>query len=202
MVPNRVLAEKGTETVKLNKSQKKESYKVYRCISVAGEKLPCWILAKSKTSRSETKFGSHPDLILKHTESGWSTNQMVVKYVTWLLQRCGGDHFVLVLDLYSSHRTPHLRAQAQQLRVELPFVPVGATSILQPLDRRIFGELKARARAEFSHEAGQHDGFGLGPLDTIAILIRASEATSPENGQKAWLPSEISPDVTSEDISE
>jgi hypothetical protein len=81
----------------------------YSCISAAGEKLPRWILAKGKTSRSETKFGSPPDVILKHTESGWSTGQMMVEYVTWLSQRCSGDRFVLVLDLYSAHRTCELR---------------------------------------------------------------------------------------------
>jgi hypothetical protein len=202
MVPNRILAEKGTETVKLNKSHKNESYTVYGCISAAGERFPCWILATGKTSRSESKFGSHPDVILKHTESGWSTDQMMVESVTWLSQRCGGDRFILVLDLYSAHRTPGLRAQAEQLGVELLFVPAGATSTLQPLDRRVFGESKARARAEFSREVWQHGGFGLELSDAIAIFISAWEAISLENVRKVWLLSEISPDVTSEDMSQ
>jgi hypothetical protein len=108
MVPNRVLTQKGTEIVKFNESHEKESYTTYSCISAAGEKLPFWILTKGKTNCSETKFGSHLDVILKHTESGWCTDQMMVEYVTWLSQRCGSDRFVLVLDLYSAYRTPHL----------------------------------------------------------------------------------------------
>jgi hypothetical protein len=182
-----------------SKTNEKESYTAYDCISALGEKIPCWILPKRKTSRSETKFGPHPDVILKHTESGWSPDQMIVEYVTWLLQRCGSDGFVLVLDLYSAH------ALASSGAATLSGIVLRTRwgSINSPIPRstHIRGTESPGERGLLSQSLAK-GGFGLGPSDAIANFIRAREAISPENVRKAWLLSEISPDTTSEDISQ
>jgi hypothetical protein len=55
----------------------------------------------------------------------------------------------LVLGVYPGHRTERVIATAEANNVELLFVPAGGTGRFGPMDRLIFGDLKAQARAEF-----------------------------------------------------
>jgi hypothetical protein len=48
------------------------------------------------------------------------------------------------------HRTERVIAAAKANNIEPPFIPAGGTSRFQPMGRRLFGDLKARARAEFA----------------------------------------------------
>lgn len=187
LTPAKVLAEKGTDTVKLLKCRnEKESYTAYGCISAAGDKLPCWIIAKGKTDRSHRKFGDHPQVEVRHTPSGWTTEDMMCEYVRWLSQCCAGEPLFLVMDLYSAHRTAKLQGCARELNVTLEFIPAGATSILQPLDRRIFGELKARARADFARRTWQNGGVGVPPSEAVEILVQAWDKIPADHVRRAW----------------
>jgi hypothetical protein len=84
--PRRVLEEKGKETVKLCSHQsEKTSFTAFGGITCSGDELPLWVIAKGKTKRSETKFGSHPGIISTHAESGWATANLIVEYRQWPL---------------------------------------------------------------------------------------------------------------------
>jgi hypothetical protein len=50
------------------------------------------------------------------------------------------------LDTYSAHRSAEVREMARLWGIDLVFIPPGCTDQLQPLDRRVFGVLKAYAR--------------------------------------------------------
>jgi hypothetical protein len=113
MVPNKVLEEKATEALKLKKyREEKESYTAYECISGSGEKPPYWILAKEKVARSHYIFGDHSDVQIKHTESGWTSADIIVDDINWLSARCNGEPLLLVLDLCRAHGTAKLRQRA------------------------------------------------------------------------------------------
>jgi hypothetical protein len=92
----------------------------------------------------------------------------------------------LVLDLYSVLRTAKFRQRAQEVEIQLLFVPAGVTSTIQSLDRRIFGELKSRARVRFAQWVWQPRGFGAPPADAIEILIEAWASISSKKVRKAW----------------
>jgi hypothetical protein len=63
--PQKVLAEKGAETVKLSApTSEKTSFTALGTIFASEQKLPLWVLAKGKTPRSEHKFGANPGVIL------------------------------------------------------------------------------------------------------------------------------------------
>jgi hypothetical protein len=79
----------------------------------------------------------------------------MVQYIDWLSANCHGEPLLLVLDVYKAHRTAKLRQRARELNAELLFVPAGGTSLYQPLDRRVFGELKSRARHAFGQLASR-----------------------------------------------
>jgi hypothetical protein len=53
---------------------------------------------------------------------------------------------VLMSDTYSAHRSCEVREIAQLWEIKLVFIPPGCTDKLQPLERRVFGVLKAYAR--------------------------------------------------------
>jgi hypothetical protein len=150
--PKWVLVEKGTESVNLqaNRSEK-TSFTAIGTISGAGRKLPFWVLAKGETQRCEQKFGPHPDVVIRHPDSGWATEDLIVVYIEWLHREVAKEYpCVLILDVYPGPRTDLVLAAADTSDVELLFVPAGGAARLRPLDRRIFGELKARAPAEFN----------------------------------------------------
>jgi transposase len=56
---------------------------------------------------------------------------------------------VVILDVYPAHRTDAIRGMALALGIELVFIPPGCTDRLQPLDRRVFGVVKAYARQQW-----------------------------------------------------
>jgi hypothetical protein len=186
--PRKVLAEKGSETVKLrSKTSEKTSFTAVGAISASGQKLPLWVLAKGKTPRCETKFGAHQDVLVKHSESGWATENIVMSYIEWLSHEIAdGTPCALILDVYPTHRTDRVIEIAAANDVELLFVPAGGTGRFQPLDRRIFGELKARARAEFRRWTWRADGLDMDYEQSIRILSRCWMAIPAENVKKAW----------------
>jgi hypothetical protein len=43
----------------------------------------------------------------------------------------------------------------EDLNIEIHYIPVGATDVLQPLDRRVFGVLKGQARRLFHRRVSE-----------------------------------------------
>jgi hypothetical protein len=67
MGPRKVIADKGTDTVKLVCSTgEKLSVTAFGTISAEGEKLPLWVVTKGKTKRCLNKFGDQPDAIFRY----------------------------------------------------------------------------------------------------------------------------------------
>jgi hypothetical protein len=185
LAPHRILAEKGTDAIKLKTVRnRKETFPGFGCIPTSGEKLPFWVPTKGKTDRSHLKFGQHLDVVFRHTTNGWTTEEMFTEYLTWLSQRCDGEPLFLMMDNYPIHRTQKVGDHAAGLMIHLQFVPAGATGRVQRLDRRVFGELKSRARLGLRRLA---DGRrGANPDQVTSILAEAWNAISGENRRKAW----------------
>jgi hypothetical protein len=142
--PKKVLAEKGTETVKLRSATSdKTSFTAPGTISASGRKLPLRVLAKGKTPRCP-------------------------------------------MHVYPRHRTERVLATAEANDVELLFVPAGGTGRFQPLDRRVFGELKSRARAEFGRRLGLAGGADIDYETSVDILVTCWNAIPTNNIRNAW----------------
>jgi hypothetical protein len=183
-----VLEEKGKETVKLraNRSEK-TAFTAFGGITCSGEKLPFSIIAKGKTTRSEMKLGSHPGLVIKHAESGGATKNLIIEYSRWLhTEIASGNPCLLIVDVYPTHRTETVMAAAEECDVELVFVPAGGTSEYQPLDHRIFGELKSRVRAEITKLMIFRGGATIDYNQSVSILMRCWNAIPGENIRKVW----------------
>ena len=93
---------------------------------------------------------------------------------------------ILILDVYRAHLTDDVKEFAKARHIELLFVPPGCTSLYQPLDRRVFGELKAAARREFNRLDRLTIKKGEEFRTSVGVLARCWKAITPENIRKAW----------------
>jgi hypothetical protein len=96
-----------------------------------------------------------------------------------------GHSCILVLDVYPSHRTDLVFAAAEANDVELLFVPAGGTGRFQPLDRRVFGELKSRARAEVGLRLWRAGGADIDYETSVHILVTCWNAIPTNNIKNA-----------------
>jgi hypothetical protein len=186
--PKKVYAEKGSTTVKLKGFRSvKTSCTAIGTMTAAGGKLPLWVILKGLTDRSLVKCGLHPKSILTHTDNGWTTENIMLEYLNWIHLKSDNQPCALISDVYASHRTDKVNAFAAEKGIELLFVPAGGTSRFQPLDVRIFGELKVRAREKFTRLAWAR-GEWEGTFDeAITILEQTWSMISPDNVKKAWM---------------
>ena len=185
--PRLIVAEKGTEAAKILKDHnEKLSVTALGTITADGNKGPLWIITKGKTDRSLKKLGNDPSLIYRCTESGWMTSKVFLEYLEWLHNEFQGEPIALILDVYPSHKSDEVKQKAKELNIELLYVPAGGTAMYQPLDRRIFGELKSRARFEMLKLQRLQ-----GPTDTpykhaLEVLLKCWNEISSENIIKSW----------------
>jgi hypothetical protein len=187
LAPQKVLAYKGTETVKIRCDvDEKKCITAMGTITASGDKLPLWIISKGKTPKCLEKFGQTTTEILSFTESGWCTEELFLNYLEWLSQSAANAPLALVLDIYPTHRTERVKTFASEHSIQLLFVPAGATGRLQPLDYRIFGELKQRARKPYKQIAFRTGTLKASDAEVLNVLRKSWDQVSKENVIKAW----------------
>jgi hypothetical protein len=190
VVPNGLLtwAPVGADgvSVGLNASDK-ESITVLASITAARTKLPLQFIAKGRTVRAErNQLGDIEYHETTHSESGWTTTATFLLYLQWLRARYGpGPELHLILDLYSVHRSDQVKAEAARLGIRLYFIPAGFTDELQPLDRYIFGVLKAMCRRMF-HRFTEDVQDTVRKPDAAEFMVRAWEQVDENVMRKAW----------------
>jgi hypothetical protein len=163
-------------------------------INAAGEKLPLWIVAKGKTGRCENRYRKtcarameEGKLLMTHQLSGWTNSEVAKKFLIWLSET-HSTPLVLLWDLFSAHRDPSVQETAHHLGIRLEFVPAGATGELQPLDRRVFGSLKQRARRRFDEAIIRGEKRKLTIEGAIKILLSAWVSIAQDELVAAWHP--------------
>ena len=112
-------------------------------------KIPLCIIASGKTSVSERKYkiANSNDYCL-HSSNGWTTASTMVSYLKWLSNKMEKKPFVLLLDVYRAHKDPKVIREAKKLNIKLIYIPSGGTGLYQPLDRKIFGIVKAKLKSK------------------------------------------------------
>jgi hypothetical protein len=77
---------------------------------------------KGKTMRTEAKLGPDSGSVMKHTENGWATANLIVEYLqrlhTEIADKC---LCVPIPDVYPAHRTNVAVATAEECDIELLF---------------------------------------------------------------------------------
>lgn len=173
----------------------KQGLTVLASVTASGKKLPLLILAKGKTERCERTqlpedLGSHFKF---HSQSGWSTREVMMKYLEVLRGQFPaaqeGDlppRLHLILDMYASHRMDDVIAAANHMNIEFHFIPPGLTDEFQPLDRRVFGCLKAAGKTAFRHLYRRNPEQKFSTRCAVECLVKAWDHLSSEVIDEAW----------------
>ena len=202
LLPNglRTVARKGVDGVTCHFDVgDKESITVMAAIALDGTKLPLLVICKGTTQRCETKitnceklkkYFEDGKLLVVHSSSGWAKEEVCQSYLEWLHHGYAHDTpFSLLWDVYPSHRTDTIKQYAADNDIQLNFIPPGQTGEWQPLDYRIFGSLKARARAAFNRTDAVFEKKGKKNIKweiAIGILMQCWEEISKNEVIKAW----------------
>ena len=164
-------------------------------ITASGKKLAPWVIVKGKTERAEQRYRDDERisryirsgrLHITHSENGWSNAEVMKAYLAWFSEQMQNEWSVLLWDLHSSHRCDEVKAEAISQHVNLAFIPAGQTSEWQPLDRKIFGILKAKAQRMLNELCAVRQLDSLSMTDALLILLKVWDEIPSEVVRKAW----------------
>jgi hypothetical protein len=165
----------------------KEPITVLASMTTSSEKFPFFMVGKRRTSRVErSKLGDADGHEASHSPSGWTTAHAFREYLTWMGSLYPDNAPIhRILDCYSVHRLRETREYADQIGIELDHIPPGRTGELQPLDRYVFGALKAICRRLF-HCHCQHTNNGVKRPDAAVFLQEAWVSLETRIIGKGW----------------
>jgi hypothetical protein len=166
---------------------------VIAAIDAAGSKLPLWVICRGTTVRCEATLRAEfagelrtGRLVITHQENGWTNGKVAEEFIRWISNRVHGQQLCLLWDSFSAHRDEDVRREASGLDIAVEYIPSGMTDEWQPLDLRIFGSLKQRARALFDDQWAREDGLELTATTAIALLLKAWDSITQEEILNAW----------------
>ncbi|KAH0803495.1 DDE superfamily endonuclease containing protein [Histomonas meleagridis] len=181
-------AEKRSDGISINlNSSPKASITVLASIRSDGTKIPLYFIAKGKSDLVETtQIGDVSPHMSTHSENGWTTEETFYEYLLFLRQHFNDeDPIHLLLDSYKAHKCQSIIDLAETLKIKLYFIPPGMTDEFQPLDRRVFGCLKATARYLFRKEYNQNNEKKFTKLQA-QCMVWAWEHLQPNIIQESW----------------
>jgi hypothetical protein len=151
MASERSSAERGAELIpRFTGADSKACFTFFATCTADGSKFPLTLLAKGKAERCRKQFDSVGHLHeVWHSHSGWCREGLVVDYLYWLRNWFQDRPLYCIMDDFSAHTTDRVLNTAAEFTIEIIWIPEGATGIYQSLDRRVFGALKSKGRAEW-----------------------------------------------------
>ncbi len=146
--PQMVCARKGAKAIPGRTAMSKESISVMVCGNAAGNKLPPMVVIRGKTSKSLNSWAvaaGPQNALWTYQDKAWMTNDLGEEWFSRVfLQHCGPERpQLLILDGHSSHQTLGLLERAKEENIHILALPPHTTHCLQPLDKCMFGPLKA-----------------------------------------------------------
>ena len=144
----------------------KEGITAVCLISASGQPLrPFFLRSLTAPTLSPTNTK-----ILRSGKKGWMTAVTMCVLLRKLRQTYDDDlPLHLVLDSASTHKARIVHDLAHNLNIRLHMVPAGTTSLLQPLDFRIFGVVKQKMRAKFTAMVAE-GGSGRDVLNFTSLM--------------------------------
>lgn len=190
----RTIARTGADNVTIETSyDTKQGLSVLVTVSMDGDILPPWVLAKGETEKCEERFRKDPRLrhfvttkrlVIKHSSTGWMNEELALSYLDFISETVGGRHSFMIWDVHASHRTENVEKRAENLGAGMAFVPAGQTAQWQPLDNRVFGALKQRAHSEFNKLAVDRENVDI--IDALVILLKTLDSFDKKFIRGAW----------------
>jgi hypothetical protein len=147
-------------------------------------------MVKGKTGRSEWGLDMDPGRLdaAAHTARGLQTTEPMQQWLRFPrgLPEYADMREIQVIDCDAAHPCDEIRALADELGIRICFIPPGQTDILRPLDRAVFGVLKAEHRAIYRYEMSQREDKSMTKADFAACVLLAWELVSEDAIYRGW----------------
>ena len=179
---NKTIAPVGTEEIIIpgDKNEKE----CFTCIGSCSrfQKFDLIVLGVGTTDLCCRKFGTNA--MAWPSMGGWVDELTMVRYLNWFQANVSsGKPCALILDQYPSHCTSLVKEIAQQFNIQLIYIPKNATGVFQPLDRRIFGIIKAKLRCRSKAKVySGHERFEF----IFEMLMKAWAEITNDHLESAW----------------
>jgi hypothetical protein len=193
---------RGAESIHIKiQGDPKAGFTFIGTITKSGRRLPLYVIAKGKTTTCHKQFGgpeTHPgfkkdvDYFVNQSESGWVTQRVFEDYMTWLIIQLQPGPVFLLMDQYPTHFSTKSKAAAAAKTDGLDFIPVpkGGTGEWQPLDHRIFGNLKAKGaeiwESKYIESVRNKTSFVPSKPLALQILLESWSQIRPSHITDAW----------------
>lgn len=150
--PRYVVAAKGQKHPRAVVTGSRKQITVLACANAAGNALPPLVIFARKALNPELTRGEVPGTMYGLTDSGWMDGEVFDSWFShhFLVHAPAVRPLLLLLDGHSTHYNPCFVRKAAQEKVIVSCLPPNTTHITQPLDKGVFGPLKA-AWAEQCH---------------------------------------------------
>jgi hypothetical protein len=109
------------------------------------------LITKGKTKRCLNKFDINKNVIGTYSKSGWAEEECILLVLKQIIAITNDQKSVLIMDQYTSHITDNVKNYASIHNITLIYIPVGMTSIYQPLDVGINGIIKTKLIKMYSN---------------------------------------------------
>ena len=153
------------------------------------EKLPLFIIVKAKSpEEAEDKICEMIDRNqFTFSVKSYMNTECFIQYLQFLRDQYPESQKInLIIDQYSSHLSKLAQETAQNLNIELFYIPGHYTDILQPLDIAIFAPLKSKANSKIRRLLLDDSIKQIGMKTALAILQEAWRDLPESTLANAW----------------
>ena len=155
------MEKQGSRQVPVVGKEDKREITVLLTVTATGKLLPPQVIYQGKTPGCHPKVTFPSSCNIMHSESHWSTEEMMLEYVDQVLVPCvsqtrqelelADDHPALaIFDVFRAHRCESFLKTLCTHNIHQVFVLAGCTGELQPLDLSVNEEFKAAMKSSFS----------------------------------------------------
>ena len=175
--PGKVLSRKGQKQIgKLTSGEKGQTTTVICAVSASGIYVPPMMIFKRQRFTNLLLQGSPPGTVGACSPNGWVDSEL---FLTWLnhfisvVKPTQSRKVILILDGHSSHKTLAAVELARNSGVVMISLPPHTTHRVQPLDRTVFGPLKAHYNGECDKWMVSHVGQRISQYDIASLFGKA-----------------------------
>lgn len=167
----------------------KDRISVMASITSNNEKLPLFFISKADNEdNANEQLG---ELInnnqFTYSSSSFMNSDCMVKYLNFLRNLYPNNQKIhLILDSYSSHTSQICKNTAQELNIDLYFIPSHFTDLMQPLDIALFALLKSIANAKIRKLLFGIENKKIGMPKSVLYLQQAWQELPTSTIERAW----------------
>lgn len=146
-IPGKVFAAKGQKQVgKVVSQERGKNVTAVCCAGAAGQYVPPMLIFPRVRAKQNLIVNAPPDSVAAFQPNGWMTAEIFLQWMKHFVKFArptNSSPVLLLLDNHSSHLNVEILTYAKENHVEMLSFPPHCSHKLQPLDRSIYGPLKA-----------------------------------------------------------